>query len=148
VRVPNHLWEHIQSELYRCADTRRELQEMREDILHGSSARGGRNGSGMSDPTAAKGVALAELESSAAYLHAGRIVRAIDSALARLGEQSRRFYQLKYEQGISDPLRLQAELHISSTTLYAIQRRLIVTVGYNCGWIKAGEYAEYLDIKG
>ena len=89
----------IEHELFSYERTKREIQELREDIISDSSApRDSIPSAGhISDTTARKAI---RLMTNTALTRMTRTVAAIDRAMCRLNENHRALFELRYKQAL------------------------------------------------
>jgi predicted phage gp36 major capsid-like protein len=87
VRIPSAIFRYVELELYHYDATRRDLEEMRDDLLNETPHQEVRvSGGHTSDTTRARAT---KLLTSAAINDMTRVVNAIDTALGRLTEEHR-----------------------------------------------------------
>ena len=138
MRIPKPIYRYLEFELYNYDKTKTDVAEMREDIFVGNS--GGSQGelgttviSGtMSDTTGKK---VERLLTNKGIAQGTRTVNAIERALARLSDNHRAVFQLKYRearpwQEVCD------EIPISQSTYFLLRKELIWLVGLELGVIK------------
>jgi len=96
-KLDKGVFRHVEAELYRYHDTKREIMRMRNDILYGTSPPDENVGGGRSnipgDPTGKAGTLLA---SHRRLEQMERIVEAIESVYDRLPDVKKRLIELRY----------------------------------------------------
>lgn len=133
IRVPRAVWLYIEHELYDYDAKKQAIKEMEEDIIFSVPEKGTTPGRGyMSDPTARKAHSLM---TSTAIRHMVRVIQAIDRALARLKDEHRKVFELKYRRGLPWQQVCQ-EMHIDRATFFRYRRQLITMVALEMGMVK------------
>jgi len=140
VKLPRAVFRYIEHELYNYQLTKRELEELRRDIISIAASPGwvAANGTGVRDTTGGKAVRLV---TNAAIARMTRTVAAIDRALVRLSGHHRWLFELKYCQGMSWQ-RICAEMHIEERTYYKYRRELVIMVALEMGLISHAEIVQ------
>lgn len=139
MRIPKPIYRYLEFELYNYDKTKRDLQDLRDDILVGS--QGGGNGElgvaitkgSISDITGKK---AERLLTNKGILQATRTVEAIDRALTRLGDNHRAIFQLKYRQQLPWQ-EVCDEIPIAESYYFKLRKELIELVGLEMGIIKS-----------
>jgi RinA family phage transcriptional activator len=134
MRINKRIFQYIEQELYDYEDTKKELEQCREEIIYGEHRPEVSVQSGLGDVTQSKAVKLA---SSTYILQAERTTKAIEKGLAELGQQHKDLYRLKYRDCLPWQ-EVMLELGISDRTYFRWRRELVTIVGRNMGVI--GEY--------
>jgi RinA family phage transcriptional activator len=128
---------YIEDELTHYHDTLREIERLRQDILHGgrSSLGGddGGRGSGPSDPTARVAMALV---ADARIERMEKITRIIERVIPRLQPEKRKMVQIMYWdrprmltwQGVA------IKLHITKRTAFRWRREIIHAIAEQGGF--------------
>lgn len=120
--IETDVFRYVERQLYSYKDNLNRLQELREGVLH-SSPRPEMEGRPMthkSDPTALRGIKLAEISGS----REAQWVDIITEILKRLPSDQRRLVELRYFKG-HRRLPVWEELHISRSLFYAWNERVI-----------------------
>jgi len=133
-RIEKANFKLIESELYCYNETKKELEQLEEEILEGSAfqevcVQSGTTG----DTTANKAV---KLISSKAIIECERRIRAINKTLLILqqDETKMRMLQMKYFERKYTDVGIMNELHISNNTFYRWRREIVKLVGEYLGW--------------
>lgn len=136
MRIDKAIWNYIENELYNYDDTKKEIQQMRNDIIsqHSGGSEDGIPPSKLSnsDTTCRKAV---KLLSSSALQCMNHNIRAIDKALARLNEDHKTLFELKYRQ-MMPWQRVCMEMPATERTYFRLRRELIIMVGMEMGVVK------------
>jgi len=133
-RIEKSNFKLIESELYCYNETKKELEQLEEEILEGSTYQEVCvQSSTLGDTTANKAV---KLISSKAIMECERRIKAIDKALFILqqDETKLRLLQMKYFERRFSDIGIQQELHISRETFYRWRKEIIKLVGEYLGW--------------
>jgi RinA family phage transcriptional activator len=118
----------IEHELYNYDTTLKEMRDLRERIIEAPPLREAVSGTGhVSDPTARKATQLVTNTDLARMARMARTVAAIDKSLARLSEDHRALFELKYRQTMPWR-RVCRELLTSERTCFRIRRELVEIV--------------------
>ena len=129
MRIDKRIFRYIEHELNNYNETKKEQQRYREEILKSAHFAEVPAYTGPGDPTGNKAVKLA---SSAFIMRAEKTIKAIDKALAILGEQHWRIFKLKY----CDCMPWQEvviNMNISDRQYFKLRRELVIAVGQNLG---------------
>ena len=130
MRLNRAVFRYVEHELYNYDNTMVEMQNLREDIIDRTPTRETVPGKGyVSDPTAKKAV---NLVSSKAIARMTTVVNAIDRALARLTDNHRALFELKYRQALPWQQVCQ-ELPASERTYFRLRRELVIMVAVELG---------------
>jgi len=97
IKIRKGTFQHVESELYAYHDTKREIERIKIDILHGVGSSDENIGGGKSnlpgDPTGKKAT---RLTSDKRLMHLEAITEAVDSVVSRLADEKRELIRLKY----------------------------------------------------
>jgi len=133
-RIEKSNFKLIESELYCYNETKKELEQLEEEILEGSTfqevcVQSGTTG----DTTANKAV---KLISSKAIMECERRIKAIDKTLFILqqNETKLRMLQMKYFERRYTDTGIMNELHIGNNAFYRWRREIVKLVGEYLGW--------------
>ena len=130
MKLTRAVFKYIEHELYNYDSTLEEIENLREDIINAPPLRETVPSSGyVSDPTARK---AAKLVTNTALVRMARTVAAVDKSLARLTDDHRAVFELKYRQG----LRWQqvcVEIPTSERTYFRLRRELVHMVALELG---------------
>lgn len=129
MRLSKAVFRYIENELFDYDATKRAIDELSLDII-AERPRGPRSRSATSDPTAAKGIRLA---SNATLLRMHRTIAAVDTALARLSDDHRRLYDLRYRKRLSWQ-RVCDEMSLSRTAYFDLRRSIVRLVAVHMGF--------------
>lgn len=130
MKLDRAVFRYIEHELYNYDETKREIEELREDIIEKAPLKEVVPGTGfISDPTARKAI---KLVTSTAIARMERTVRAIDRALARLSDEHRQLFDLKYRQCLSWQ-KICDEMPVSERTYFRLRRELVYMVAVEMG---------------
>ncbi len=130
--VPRAVFRYIEHELYNYKETKKEIQELREDIQEGMSVplKEAVPGRGyISDPTSRKAMKL--LTSKALKKMVGNVT-AIDRALNRLNDDHRQLFVLKYQHALHWK-KVCSEMPVSDRTYFRLRRELVLMVAAEMG---------------
>lgn len=135
VKIRNGAFKHVESELHHFQETIREIQRLREQILHGTPAEeqvGGRSNL-PSSPTEQKGIALAsnrKLESMQ------QIVRTIEYVVSQLPDEKKKLVQLKYWTKPQTLTWRGIAINLNISTRQAMRWRyeIVVSIAELIGW--------------
>jgi len=130
--MPRAIFRYIEHELYGYEQTKKAIEDMREDILEGNgfTAKGLVPGAGyINDPTARKAVRL--VTSKALRKMADNVV-AIDRAMARLNGDHRKLFVLKYLKTMPW-LKVCHEMDISDRKFFRLRREIVLMVAAEMG---------------
>jgi len=132
LRIEKSIFKYIEHELYNYSETKKELDNYKDDIIEGTvrpevSVSGGRIG----DSTGNKAI---KLTTSKFILKGEKTVRAIDKSLKVLTSDHRKLFKLRYNDCRSWQ-EVIAEMYISERTFYNLRRELVAMVGQELGLI-------------
>jgi RinA family phage transcriptional activator len=137
VKLSRAVFRYIEHELYNYDTTLVEIENIRVDIIEAPPLRETIPSSGhISDPTARKGT---QLVTNTALVRMTRTVAAIDKALARLSDNHRALFNLKYRQDLPWQQVCQ-ELPTSERSYFRMRRELVQMVALEMGL--AGSWQE------
>lgn len=130
MRLNRAVFRYVEHELYNYDNTLVEMQNLREDEIDRTPTRETVPGKGyVSDPTAKKAV---NLVSSNAINRMTNVVKAIDRALARLTDNHRALFELKYRQALPWQ-QVCRELPSSERSYFRMRRELVIMVAVELG---------------
>lgn len=130
MKLPRAVFRYIEHELYNYDNTLNEIQRIRDEIIDALPVRETIPDAGyISDPTAKKAT---KLVTNTVLVRMTRTVAAIDKALARLSDNHRALFDLKYRQDLSWQQVCQ-ELPVSERTYFRIRRELVHMVATELG---------------
>ena len=130
MRLNRAVFRYVEHELYNYDNTLVEMQNLRENIIEAPPLREAVPGTGyVSDPTARKGI---QLVTNTALVRMTRTVAAIEKALARLSDNHRALFNLKYRQDLPWQQVCQ-ELPTSERTYFRMRRELVEMVALEMG---------------
>ena len=130
MRLNRAVFRYVEHELYNYDNTLVEMQNLREGIIEAPPLREAVPGTGyVSDPTARKAT---QLVTNTALVRMARTVAAIDKSLARLSEDHRAIFELKYRQAMPWK-RVCQELPASERTYFRLRRELVFMVAVELG---------------
>jgi len=130
VKLSRAVFRYIEHELYNYDQTLAEIEFIRDDIIEAPPLKEAVPSTGfISDPTGRK---AAQLVTNTALARMARTVKAIDKALARLTDNHRALFDLKYRQYLSWQQVCQ-ELPVSERTYFRIRRELVQMVATELG---------------
>ena len=134
MRINKSVFRYIEFELYNYQETKRELERYKEEILESTNIPEVNVQTMPGNVTESKAI---KITSSPFVMRAEKTIKAIDKALAILGEQHWRIFKLKY----CDCMPWQEvclEMDISDRTYFRWRRELVMTVGQQLGLINMG----------
>ena len=130
MKLNRAVFRYVEHELYNYDNTLLEMQSLRENIIEAPPLREAVPGTGyVSDPTARKAT---QLVTNTALARMARTVAAIDKSLARLSEDHRALFELKYRQAMPWK-RVCQELPSSERTYFRMRRELVEMVALEMG---------------
>ena len=130
MKLPRAVFRYVEHELYNYDNTLLEMENLREGIIEAPPLREAVPGTGyVSDPTARKAT---QLVTNTALARMARTVAAIDKSLARLSEDHRSLFELKYRQTMPWK-RVCQELPASERTYFRMRRELVEMVALEMG---------------
>lgn len=125
VKVRHATVKWLEEELAFYHDTKQELQELEEDIIHGRRHdETGIRAPGYSDPTAERAIALVEHRR---IQHLRSVVRAIERVLQNLTPEQMKYVELRYwsrGKNLSTD-DIAGMLHVSPRTLYRWREEIL-----------------------
>jgi len=132
LRIEKSIFKYIEQELYNYSETKRELDDYKDDIIEGTvrpevSVSGGR----MGDSTGSKAI---KLTTSKFILKSEKVVKAVEKSLRILTDDHNKLYKLRYNDCMSW-VEVIAEMHISERTFYRLRREIVAMVGQELGLI-------------
>ena len=133
MKLPRAVFRYIEHELYHYDVTKREMEELREEIIYSSPPReviavNDDNGY-HSDVVGSKTV---KLVTNAALVRMSRVVLAIDKALSKLADEHKQLFELKYRQCLPWQ-QVCAEMPTSERTYFRLRRELVEMVALELG---------------
>ena len=130
MKLPRAVFRYVEHELYNYDTTLAEIEAIREGIIEAPPLRETVPSTGyISDPTARKGT---QLVTNTALVRMTRTVAAIDKALARLNDDHRAIFELKYRQGMKWR-QVCGEMPTSERTYFRLRRELVLMVACELG---------------
>lgn len=131
MKLARAVFKYVEHELYNYDLTKKIIDELREDIILSTPYKEavGSTKAGVSDATAKKAV---KLVSSVTLARMTRTVMAIDRALARLTDDHRQLFELKYRQALPWQ-RVCDEMPTSERTYFRLRRELVLMVAVELG---------------
>ncbi len=130
MKLSRAVFRYVEHELYSYDWTVKEIERLREDIIEAVPFKEVVGGKGyISDPTARKAT---QLVSNTALARMTRTVTAVDKALARLSDNHRALFNLKYRQDLPWQ-RVCEELPTSERTYFRLRRELVEMVAVMLG---------------
>ena len=128
-KIPRAVFRYVEHELYNYEASKRQLEELREDILSKAErpvevvkiGGGGSKPTGR-DITSETGI---ELVTNSALVRLSRRIIEIEEALRQLSPSHRQLFKLKYCDGRRWP-EICANLHIEQSAYYKCRRELIM----------------------
>lgn len=129
MRIHNSIFRYIEFELYQYDETKKELARYKEEILESTNKPEVNVKTMPGNITESKAIKIA---SSPFVMRAERTIKAIDKALAMLGENHWRLFKLKY----CDCMPWQEiviTMNISDRQYFKLRRELVIAVGQNLG---------------
>lgn len=131
MKIDKSVFRYIEHELYQYAETKKEIELYREEIIESRPNSEVSVQSGLGDSTASKGI---KLMTSPFILKAEKTIRAVDNSLNMLCDNHRKLFELKYIQGLPAN-EVYLEMNISERSYYRIRRQLVTVVGQQLGLI-------------
>lgn len=135
------VFRHVEAELYAYPIRKREIERLREEILHPHDdepddktvVKGANSVRQVGDPTGRQAIRLA---TNARLLHLQRVQDAVDQTIDQLPEVKREFVRVKYW---TKPQRLTAigiceELGISDRTFTRWRKQVVYGIAEKLGW--------------
>lgn len=135
IKVDKRIYRYIEYELYHYQQYKREIKEIREEILESGSfwGNGTPRGNKIGNPTEDKTV---KLMTTPALLQMEKIIKAVENVLPNLSKRHREIFDMVYIKGRTDRYMLCDELHISYETFNLNRREIVFKVGCELGVIK------------
>lgn len=129
--VSGGTFKHIEGELYHYHETKRELEHIRQEILHQASRP--MNGMNIPDPTGEKATYLVN---GLRIQHMTKVINAISDVYDTLPEEKRRLISLLYWEkprqytweGIAN------KLHVSKRQAQRWRKSIVEDIAYRLGW--------------
>lgn len=131
MRISKRIFNYIEEEMYGYDDIKRELELYKEEVLHGTSRPEVSVRAGNGDITASKAI---KMTSSKYVIHCERVIRAVDKSLARLTDEHRELFRLKYQKGYHWK-EVAVDMSISDRKYFRLRRELVTMVGKELGVI-------------
>ena len=131
MKLARAVFKYIEHELYNYDLTKKLVDELREDIILSAPYKEavGSTKAGVSDATAKKAV---KLVSSITLARMTKTVIAIDRALARLTDDHRLLFELKYRQALPWQ-KVCDEIPTSERTYFRLRREVVYMVAAELG---------------
>jgi len=137
IKIRKGTFQHIESELSAYQDTKREIERIKIDILHGVGSSDENTGGGKSnlpgDPTGKKAT---RLTSDKRLMHLEAITEAVDSVVSRLPAEKKELIRLKYwtrPQTLTwDGIALQ--LNVSRRQAIRWRDEIVYVIAERTGW--------------
>ena len=130
MRLTRAVFKYIEHELYNYDATIKEMEAIQEDIIFAAPLKETIPSAGfISDPTANKAT---KLVTNTALARMARTVSAIDKALARLTDDHRAIFELKYRQGMNWR-QICATIPTSERSYFRQRRELVQMVALELG---------------
>lgn len=131
MKIAPAVWKYIEHELYSYEQTKKDLAELRDEILTGTPFCEVSVQSDPGNPTEKKGM---KLVSSPAIIRLDRTVSAIDKTLKRLTEDHNNLFEHKYIKCESWQ-EICMEMPLSRTAYFELRKDIVVMVGHELGLI-------------
>lgn len=135
MKIDKRVYRYIEYEMYHYIEYKKEIQNMREEILEGSPtpADGQPRGTSTGNPTENKAL---KLSMSVGYAAMEKTINAIDNALEMLTERHRKIFEMIYIKKRKDRYSMSDDLYISYDTLNRNKNELVEMVGRELGVVK------------
>ena len=135
MKIDRRVYKYIEYEMYHYIEYKKEIANIREEILEGSPEPpdGQPRGSGTGNPTESKAL---KLSMSIGYAAMEKTVNAIDNALSMLTDRHRKIFEMIYIRKRKDRYSMSDDLYISYDTLNRNKNEIVVMVGRELGVIK------------
>ncbi len=128
--LPRAIWRYIEHELYNYDYTKKSIEDLREDIINQVPYREAMPGTSyISDSTGKKAI---KLVTSKALVRMNAVITAIDRSLARLNDDHRQLFVLRYKQALSWQ-QVCRELPTSERSYFRLRRELVLMVAFELG---------------
>ena len=136
-RLDEGVFRHVEAELFRYHDTKREIEKVRKDIIYRTSPPdenvGGGRGNLPGDPT---GRTATILLSHRKLEQMERVVEAISTVYEMLPEEKKKLVKMRYwspnQRYTWD--RIALELHASKTTVLRWRDDIVEMIAQEVGW--------------
>ena len=137
IKLKNGSFKHVESELYHYHETKREIEQIKMDILHGTAAPDENVGGGRSNlpgsPTENKAIAMV---ANRQVVQLENIIYAIDYVVSQLPSDKRKLVELKYwtrpQMLTWDGIALN--LCVSRKTAFRWREEIVTAIGHHIGW--------------
>lgn len=134
MKIDRRVYKYIEYEMYHYIEYKKEIANIREEILEGSPEPpdGQPKGSGTSNPTENKAL---KLITPKGYSEMEKTISSIDTALSLLSERQKEIFKLQYvnQENVNAICR---KLYISYETFNRDRRKVVEKVGLELGAIK------------
>ena len=133
MKLSRPAFRYVESELYNYDETKKELEELQEDIRNSTPDMSGdvvKVGKVSSQPEA-KSI---QLLTNKVLVRMDRTIKAIDKALSILGEEHNMIFELKYRQNLNWR-QVVIEVPTSQDTYFRKRRELVQMVAVQLGLI-------------
>ncbi len=137
IKLKNGSFKHVESELYHYHETKREIEQLKSDILHGTRPTDENVGGGRSNlpgsPTENKAIAMV---ANRQIMQLENIIQAIDDVVNQLPSDKRKLVELKYwtrpQMLTWDGIALN--LCVSRRTVERWRADIVNQIGFMIGW--------------
>lgn len=130
MKLARAVFKYIEHELYNYDYTKQAIKELEEDIIAEAPYKEAVPSTKyVSDPTGRKAV---KLITSKALARMTKVVTAIERALARLTDEHRQLFELKYRQCLPWQ-QVCREMPTSERTYFRLRREIVQMVAYELG---------------
>jgi len=136
-KLDKGVFRHVEAELYRYHETKREIVRLRNDILYGKTPHDENVGGGRSnlpgDPT---GKAATLLTTNRRLEQMERVVEAIETVYDEVSEDKKRLIELKYwtRPQILTWEGIAQKLHVSRNTAINWRNEIVLAIAKLVGW--------------
>ena len=128
-------FEYIERELFNYDETKKEIEDLREDILSEAPAVSELATTIMTGTTSdSTGRKAEKLLTNKVLVRMAKTVKGIDRALSRLSESHEIFFHLRYQRGLSWQM-VCMEMPTSRRSYFRIRRELVYMVAQELGFI-------------
>jgi len=133
LKLSRPAFRYVESELYNYDETKKELEELQEDIRNSTPDMSGDmvKGGTVSSQPEAKSI---QLLTNKVLVRMDRTIKAIDKALSILGEEHNLIFELKYRQNLNWR-QVVIEVPTSQDTYFRKRRELVQMVAVQLGLI-------------
>lgn len=133
MKLSRPAFRYVESELYNYDETKKELEELQEDIRNSTPDMSGDmvKGGTVSSQPEAKSI---QLLTNKVLVRMDRTIKAIDKALSILGEEHNLIFELKYRQNLNWR-QVVIEVPTSQDTYFRKRRELVQMVAVQLGLI-------------